>query len=504
MHRPLLLGVLGVVVAFAGEYSAAAEEAAEPEASTSHALRRACRQEDRLCDSGSTVACAELGSTYAAGTARCRRDCSGYDVSSCVRAAPGFTERVRPADRDARWANARCNDGSPASLQVRLSTTGSKNWVIGFNGGASCDDFRAENCAVRFPGLRTTDGNDRDFSPSMAILVPGPPQAVSGPFDADPGVNPKLHNANHVYLHYCSSDFYSGATAERIPNSGDPVNGWYFSGRLNVKASLEILKQRYGFDDREGDDREGAMRVLVLGQSAGGSGVVANVDQLVAAAPRAAARGDLRLIIEGAWHPDIDDPDARWSNGPPGTGTPVTVSDREAFRHSYEFWHAKSNGWCERNTAHPGDCYLGAEGYRSLTQGNRLPTIVFQNRSDPQLLADHSVNDPNAPVVARFGAKIAAETQGTVAWLYSPNDGTYIGDPLPWQILSPMHVITGQRYIHDYVPFEPIGTPCWTAGNGGRIFKDFLYAFWDSKKRSKSSVIFDNFDNVPDAARFPF
>src|SRR5215813_14794807 len=117
-----------------------------------------------LCTRGAVVACADLGATWARGTATCRGDCSGYDVSTCTRAAPLTNrERVRPADRDPRWAAARCNDGTPFSFQVRLSQSGSQTWVIGLEGGGSCDDSRSD-CATQPPPLTTTEGPDRDFS----------------------------------------------------------------------------------------------------------------------------------------------------------------------------------------------------------------------------------------------------------------------------------------------------------------------------------------------------
>src|SRR5262249_36256003 len=217
-----------------------------------------------LCTRGAVVACADLGATWARGTATCRGDCSGYDVSTCTRAAPLTNrERVRPADRDPRWAAARCNDGTPFSFQVRLSQSGSQTWVIGLEGGGSCDDLRSD-CATQPPPFTTTEGPDKDFSPALLEFVPGPPQPLAGPFDLDAAENPTFADANHVWMHNCSSDYYSGNTTHLIPNSAT-ATGWYFSGRHNVRAMLEILQQRYGLHDTAGT------RMLVIGQSAGGA-----------------------------------------------------------------------------------------------------------------------------------------------------------------------------------------------------------------------------------------
>src|SRR5262249_8658880 len=124
----------------------------------------ACGTGTSLCARGEVVACADLGATWASGTATCRGDCAGYDVSTCTRAAPLTNRgRVPPAARDPRGAAARCNDSPPFSFQVRLSQSGSQPWVIGLSGGASCDALRAD-CASRPPPLTTTAGPDKDFS----------------------------------------------------------------------------------------------------------------------------------------------------------------------------------------------------------------------------------------------------------------------------------------------------------------------------------------------------
>lgn len=452
--------------------------------------RLACASPGRLCNDRERVQCSSLGTTWSGGNARCRDDCSGYDVSMCVRATPVTNrERVRPADRDqGRWAGARCNDGTPFSFQVRLSPSGqSRTWVIGLEGGASCDDNRSP-CAARPPSLTTTDGPDKDFSPDLLEQVPGPPQPLSGPFDSSAAENPTFADANHVWAHYCSSDFYSGATTDLIPN-GASAAGWYFSGRHHVHALLAILKQRYGFDDRNS-----ATKVLVVGQSAGGTGVIANADQFVAMAPRTALRGQLRLVLEGSWHADIDDPALRFGE--------ADTSDRQAFREAYTFWRARSNVACEIHQAisnkPKGDCYLGTLGYRSVAapfpMGLGLPTLVYHNVSDPQILADHNVFDPSAPAVATYETLLRDETN-SVKWLFQPADRRAIGLPLPLQIMTPFHVITAQRYAFDYT------TPVWRAGANGKSFRDMLTRFWVSRAwRRGERITFTEFDNLPPGA----
>jgi pectinacetylesterase len=464
--------------------------AATTEASTLNEL--ACASSLRLCDRGERVECSTLGATWSAGPAKCRPDCSGFNVAHCKRANRAFRERVRPADRDpGRWAGARCNDGSPFSFQVRLSQSGkSKTWVIGLEGGRLCDD-NSFPCSKRLPPLTTTEGPDNDFSAAF-VLNFGAHQ-LSGPFDPSPTENPTFADANHVFAHYCSSDLYSGATTDLIPNSGNP-GGWYFSGRHNVKAMLEILKQRFGLDDRKR-----ATKILLLGQSAGGSGVAHNADTLVAVAPQTALRGQARLLLEGSWEPDIDDPTMRLGV--------ATTSDHQVWQRAYAFWHARSNDACERSQASQGlpkgDCYLAKVNYPSLADavpvGLGLPVLYYHNASDPAKLADRKVVDPASPNVAGYGALVRSE-MASVKWLYQPNDGRYIGRGGSFlgdffQIQSPFHIISSQRWWFDQT------TPVWGAGNGGHTFKEALTRFWMSKPSDAGErTTFNDFDNLPPGA----
>jgi O-palmitoleoyl-L-serine hydrolase len=484
--HPYLLLLLTIIVALGPAGGTPVQEEFEAARQTLNLDRLDGSLPRRLCKKNATAQCTALGATWSGGEATCRSDGDGYDVSSCVRASPrNFRERVRPADRDSsRWGAARCNDGSPFSFQVRLSQSGkSKTWVIGLNGGAMCNDTGFP-CSQRPPALQTTDGPDRDFSPAFLAFVPGPPQLLSGPFDLSETENPTFHDANHVWAQYCSSDLYSGASTELIPNSAS-ATGWYFSGRHNVKAMFETLKQRYGLDDSDSDTK-----ILFLGQSAGGSGVIHNADTFVAAAPRTARRGQARLLLEGSWEADIDDPGMR-------SGA-ATTSDREDWRLASSFWHGRSNIACELAQAlhgQPrGDCYLSKLNYRSAAALG-LPVFYYQNASDPQKLSDHNVNDPASPKVEDYEELIRSEMRAArVNWLYQPADRRYIGKPLPLQIMSPFHVISTQRWFFDQT------TPVWGAGNCGNSFKDALTRFWESKNAHGRRTRFSEFDNLPPGA----
>ncbi|MFT4627349.1 MAG: hypothetical protein ACI8PZ_006033 [Myxococcota bacterium] len=202
---------------------------------------------------------------------------------------------VKPAERDARWASARCNDGTPFSMDVR--DQGSDTWVVQLAGGFFCDDGVVP-CSERKQKLTTTlpvsDGASR-------------PLKVAGLFSRSDDVNPDFHGANHVRMNYCSSDLWLGDDTERTPTSGAP-EGWFFAGRHNVHAGLEALVT-LGLDDATD-------RVLLVGYSAGGAGVVGNLDHVIETLPAMTAAGRLKVLLDGSWIPTWDAtgmPDAdRW------------------------------------------------------------------------------------------------------------------------------------------------------------------------------------------------
>ena len=193
-----------------------------------------------LCD-GDDVACVDLGEHYLGGMASCRSDCRGYDVSTCMNRPLRWWEIVKPSERDARWSNARCNDGTPFDFAYRPGAPGSKVWVIYFQGGGFGDDVAFPTAAREAALTSTTTFADRTRGP-----VPLIEHGIFG----GPTINPDFHEAHMVLVRYCSSDLYTGRGVDRRPVDGIP-EGYYFAGRHNVRAMTEILAQRYGLDDSD-------------------------------------------------------------------------------------------------------------------------------------------------------------------------------------------------------------------------------------------------------------
>jgi beta-glucuronidase len=394
------------------------------------------------------VSCADLATTWTGGEATCRADCTGYDVSACVRSGEADSwEWVKPAERDpARWGDARCNDGTPFAFRVRVSPTGSRNWVVALRGGGFCDDY-AVPCLRSMDLMSTVPQADGEHQV--------PDKENGGIMDVSAAENPRFHDANLVYAPYCSSDFWAGTRTARIPTLQDPDPGWYFSGRLNAQAMMETLVRRYGLADDGGD---GGVRLLYSGTSAGATGALNTVDLAAAMLPSVAAAGDLHLLVDAGWlvH-DWDEPDARLMMAETG--------DADVVRRAHLHLQMRMNPLCESSRVwarhHAGDCIFGLHAFQYLVAprpgGLGIKVMVQQSLRDDTLAGYHNHPDDKAFAI-RYGQRILADILAA-----DPDDGMkgtwFLGD-------TPYHDVSRR-------------TSRWTNGSPGHTFKDVLERFWD-------------------------
>ncbi|CAB3254756.1 unnamed protein product [Arctia plantaginis] len=155
-----------------------------------------------------------------------------------------------------------CNDGSPAGYYFRRGIN-NDHWVVYLEGGGYCWD--TVSCKARWRRRPSLMSSTRW------------PRARRAPalLSADPSANPLWHDSNHVLLPYCSSDMWAGTRSS--PHLG---TGFHFAGRLIVRAVLSDLVH-YGLKGR----------MLLVGSSAGGAGVMLHAD----AARRALRSHDVRV-----------------------------------------------------------------------------------------------------------------------------------------------------------------------------------------------------------------
>lgn len=335
------------------------------------------------CDAGTTMSCHALAGLYAddGHVATCKTSCSSYDVSACTFDATGKSvEEVYPTKRDARFANAKCNDGTP--FDFRVSLTGSRRWVVFFEGGGACDGVLIP-CAPRLkasPPLFSSAKDPVDGTVSAYQTNPGSPAILS----RDTALNPTFADANIAVGNYCSSDLWTGIATTAV--HGDIAFDLLFDGRNNAKAMLGTLIERYGFDDAKDID------VIVTGSSAGGNGARNNTDLFADAFPSAAAANRIWSIPVAGFQL------YEWNY--PGAGVSGSnADDPTSWEAAYLRWSAELNPRCialAKAAGHgPGACFAGMYATQSLLlpspTGYGLRVLDAQNRTDPVYLAYHGV-----------------------------------------------------------------------------------------------------------------
>lgn len=400
---------------------------------------------------GSTVPCATLGSIWTGGKAV--YDNGRYNVSKCTNST--MAEMVKPAQRDSRWQDARCNDGTPFGFHIQFANPRSNKWLVFLTGGGFCDDNMSD-CSHRIPKYTSTPAEaDRELKNNLLR---------QGIFNTNPVNNPTFYNFNHVYAYYCSSDVWSGNTTSRRPNHGDPVNGWYFSGKYNVKAMWEILIQRYGLNP----DISGT-QILFGGESAGGLGAQSNAYEAYQLFTEPTKLGNFKIVNDAGMIWDFDDPNYR-----PGD---ANTSIKEAFAYAYDFWGSSLNPLCEKDQLRQGKragyCFHEPTIYPFIVnssadpvRGLGIPLLLQYCSIDSWALEIHKIVWPDDQTAVEEYRQSTLQSFNDLqnAWLFSGGE-------------TPYHAIT-------------LNNQKWIMGPPGNTYRELLTRFWQGNPPEK--IIFGN------------
>jgi hypothetical protein len=197
------------------------------------------------------------------------------------------------------FPDALCNDGTPPVLYYRphRGASNRNKWVISLRGGGACGT--AADCAARWCNCSsttacpyatvTTNFTLDHMSGGGSRREPG-----GGVLTRAPGRNNPLADYNQVQLAYCTSDAWSGAAramsmSTTHPKTGQPVTyTMHFMGTRVLDADLAILRREgapalsYTLDGPAVDmpDLDEAETVVLVGDSAGGAGIINNLDHV--------------------------------------------------------------------------------------------------------------------------------------------------------------------------------------------------------------------------------
>lgn len=247
-----------------------------------------------------------------------------------------------------------CNDGTPAGYYIRKSH-GSKRWIVFLEGGWYC--FDARSCKQRWVRMRA-------FMTSRHWMES---RHVGGIMSADPQENPYWWNANHVFVPYCSSDTWSGAAF------ANDANDFAFLGSLIIE---EV------FHDLIAQGILGARRLLLAGSSAGGTGVMLNVDRVAELLRSWGSRAQVRALADSGWFLDNE----------PYAPTDCTewhsCAPLQAVKLAHRLWNGQVPTSCKlrQPITEQWRCYFGYVMYADIA----TPLFVFQWLFDEaQLTADN-------------------------------------------------------------------------------------------------------------------
>ncbi|XP_027480284.1 palmitoleoyl-protein carboxylesterase NOTUM [Zalophus californianus] len=275
-----------------------------------------------------------------------------------------------------------CNDGSPAGYYLKESK-GSRRWLLFLEGGWYC--FNRENCDSRYDTMRRLMSS-RDWPRT---------RTGTGILSSQPEENPHWWNANMVFIPYCSSDVWSGASSKSEKNE------YAFMGALIIQ---EVVRELLG------KGLSGAKVLLLAGSSAGGTGVLLNVDRVAEQLEELGYPAiQVRGLADSGWF--LDNKQYRRTD----CVDTVTCAPTEAIRRGIRYWNGVVPERCRHQfkDGEEWNCFFGYKVYPTL----RCPVFVVQWLFDEAQLTVDNVHLTGQPV---------QEGQ----WLYIQNLGRELRDTL--------------------------------------------------------------------------
>jgi hypothetical protein len=256
---------------------------------------------------------------------------------------------------------------------VRAGATEPQNWVLHLEGGRGCGTY--EGCEARWCDRGIYSREKMSSREGHATLL------GHGIFDPDPARN-AFAGWTHVFLYYCTSDYWLGQRSSvSLVSPDDPLVSYEldFRGHDVLGAILEELLERPGKLAELGMPvLASADRVLVTGSSAGGLGLMQQLDRV---ATMISSRGDaeVRGVVD-SWFP----PGAELFGGGSYSGDFARAMEAPLFLvHSLAMdgmYGAEGEASC--SAAHPSAPWRCLDAAHVLLNHTATPFFVFMDQDD--------------------------------------------------------------------------------------------------------------------------
>ncbi|XP_064489885.1 palmitoleoyl-protein carboxylesterase notum1-like [Ornithodoros turicata] len=284
--------------------------------------------------------------------------------------------------------NVTCNDGTPAGYYMRRAH-GSRRWIIFLEGGWHCYD--STSCGARW--MRTPH--------LMSSAHWQETRHVGGILSPDPEENKYWWNVNHVFIPYCSSDAWSGTA--RPKNEGE----YAFMGSIIIQEVVNDLLSKGLYEARI---------LLLAGSSAGGVGVLLNVDRVADYLAFLKSKVKVRGVVDSGWFLDNEPFEPRECM------EPHACSPIEVIKRGVKLWDGQLPERCTQHYA-PEDQWKCSFGYR-IYDTLRAPTFVIQWLFDEAQMTVDNVGPPKSKAqwdyIHAMGDKLK-QTLKNVTALFAPS-----------------------------------------------------------------------------------
>ncbi|CAL9700727.1 unnamed protein product [Knipowitschia caucasica] len=258
-----------------------------------------------------------------------------------------------------------CNDGTAAGFYLR-EVRGSRRWLLFLEGGWCC--YSKETCDFRYqniPRLMSSSGWSQTKTGSGILS-----------FQAEE--NPHWHNANIVFIPYCSSDVWSGTGSAPSPPSrprgrdkdhNANTTEYTFMGSLIIR---EVIKDLIPKGIKQ------AKVVMLTGASAGGTGVLLNIDRVAGQLEQLGAEAQVRGLVDSGWF--LESKQQRSPNCP----ETISCSPEDAIKMGLKLWNGIVPNRCRQlyKKGEEWQCFFGHKLYSTMTS----PLFVVQWLFDEEQL----------------------------------------------------------------------------------------------------------------------
>ncbi|KAJ0050510.1 hypothetical protein NL108_003732 [Boleophthalmus pectinirostris] len=260
-----------------------------------------------------------------------------------------------------------CNDGTAAGFYLR-EFRGSRRWLLFLEGGWCC--YSKETCDFRYQNI-----------PRLMSSTAWPQTKTgSGILSFQAVENPHWHNANIVFIPYCSSDVWSGTGPapnppprprgrEKEKDQNANTTEYTFMGSLIIR---EVIKDLIPKGIKQ------AKVVMLTGTSAGGTGVLLNIDRVAAQLEQLGTEAQVRGLVDSGWF--LESKQQRSPNCP----ETVSCSPEDAIKMGLRLWNGVVPNRCRQlyKKGEEWQCFFGHKLYSTMTS----PLFVVQWLFDEEQL----------------------------------------------------------------------------------------------------------------------